>query len=119
MAFDYFYFMKEFILLVQGDGNVGFTPEEIAERQRKYIHWMNDLLSRGQYVWGQPLVSEGIHFKDEKTLVSDGPFLEPKEMIGGIIILKANSMEEAKEITLNCPLLSEFQIFLRPSSNEM
>ncbi|MEQ9423001.1 MAG: YciI family protein [Cyclobacteriaceae bacterium] len=111
--------MNEFVLLIQGDGVLNFTKQEIESRQKKYITWMNDLLERGQYVWGQPLKPTGIHLKDKDNLLSDGPFLEPKEMIGGIVIFKAVDMEEAEKIAHSCPLLSEFEIFLRPASMEM
>ncbi len=111
--------MKEFILLIQGDGRHDFSEEEISLRKERYEQWMNEQMEKGRYVWGQPLKPEGIHLVNQKQLVSDGPFLEPKEMIGGIIIIKAEDMREATEISLSCPLLSEFEIFLRPASMEM
>lgn len=106
-------------MLIQGDGTYNYSKEQIAQRQEKYIDWMNDLMQKGQYVWGQPLLPEGVHLKDKKTLLSDGPFLEPKEMIGGIIIIKSESLSEATAIAQSCPLLEEFEIFVRPASMEM
>ena len=111
--------MDEFILLIQGDGEYNFSEEEMEIRKQRYITWMNQILDKGQYVWGQPLKAEGIHLKDTDTLLTDGPFLEPKEMIGGIVIFKASNLEEAKQWALSCPLLDEFQIYLRPASMEM
>lgn len=111
--------MEEFVLLIQGDGNYEFTEDEIREREKKYREWMDALLEKGQYVWGQPLKPEGIHFKNVKNMVTDGPFLEPKEMVGGIIIFKARDKEEASAIAASCPLLTEFPMFLRPVSNKM
>jgi hypothetical protein len=111
--------MREFLLLIQGDGTLNFSEAEIRKRQERYIGWREELLKKGQYVWGQPLAPEGIHLKDQHTLLSDGPFLEPKEMIGGVIIIKADSMDEAQRIANSCPLLDEFEIFLRPATMEM
>lgn len=106
--------MQEFVLLIQGDGNYNFTEEEIALRVKRYTEWMDEQINKGQYVWGQPLKPVGLHFKDKDNIQSDGPFLEPKEMVGGIIIIKANSLDEAREIASTCPLLDEFEIFIRP-----
>ncbi|MDN5216351.1 YciI family protein [Fulvivirgaceae bacterium BMA12] len=111
--------MNEFILLIKGDGNFEFSKEEIAIRRKKYEKWMEEQLEKGSYVWGQPLKPEGLHLLSKQELVSDGPFLEPKEMIGGIIIIRAINFVEAKKIALSCPLLDEFEIFLRPASMEM
>ncbi len=106
--------MNEFILLIKGDGNHGFSEEEIERRREKYLQWMNELLEKGNYVWGQPLKPSGIHFRSTENFISDGPFLEPKEMIGGIIIIRAVHEHQAQEIASSCPLLDEFEIFLRP-----
>lgn len=111
--------MNEFVLLIQGDGTYDSSDEEIQRRQERYMAWMNKLLDKGQYVWGQPLKFEGVHLVDTETLKSDGPFLEPKEMIGGIIIIKAKDLEEATEWANSCPLLDEFPIYVRPATMEM
>ena len=40
-----------------------------------------------------------------KKVISDGPFMEGKEMVGGYLICKANTIDEAVEISKGCPLL--------------
>jgi hypothetical protein len=52
--------------------------------------------------------------KNPDTVVTDGPFLEPKEIIGGYVVLLAKDLSEATELAKQCPLLGHCEIFVRP-----
>ena len=51
--------------------------------------------------------------KNKTEVLTDGPFLESKEMISGYIVISAKDIEEATELTKECPLLGQFQLELR------
>ncbi|MCS3796418.1 YciI family protein [Niastella sp. OAS944] len=51
--------------------------------------------------------------KNKEEVVSDGPFMEVKEMIGGYVIISASDINEATEIARTCPLLDHFQLEVR------
>lgn len=106
--------MKEFLLLVKGEDHNEYSMEETKTRLEKYRLWMEEMISKGNYMGGEPLKKGGKHLIDANTIISDGPFLETKEIIGGYILIKAEDLDDAVEITKTCPLLGEFEIIIRP-----
>jgi hypothetical protein len=76
--------------------------------------WMQKMMSEERLKVGQPLEPTGRLLTDKDTVLTDGPFLEPKEIIGGYVIVKANDLDEAVEIAKGCPLLAHCEIFVRP-----
>ncbi len=63
--------------------------------------------SRGIYLGGDPLEDEGkiLSSKDGRT-VTDGPFVESKEAVGGYVLIQARDMAEAVEIAKGCPIFA-------------
>lgn len=105
--------MKEFLLLIQGhDPNA--SPELMQERMQDYMTWMQEMTKEGAYVAGQPLEPTGYHLPNTEDVITDGPYLEPKEVIAGYIIIKASDIDAATTIAKNCPLLTHCQIYVRP-----
>ncbi len=75
--------------------------------------WMEKVLA-GRYVGGAPLEDTDARFlKSKSEILTDGPFMESKEMISGYVIINANDIQEATELTKQCPLLGQFQLELR------
>ncbi|MBD0332181.1 MAG: hypothetical protein ICV66_05960, partial [Chitinophagaceae bacterium] len=62
----------------------------------------------GKFVGAQPLNASGKTVTGNKKVISDGPFMEGKEMVGGYLICKADDYDEAIEISKGCPIL-EFE----------
>jgi len=103
--------MSQFILFVRGgsDLSVNLSPEEIQEAIQRYSAWAQKLRAEGKLVSAEKLKdNEGrlLSTKNGQLLV-DGPFAETKETIGGFFIFNARNLEEAIEITKECPSLSE------------
>jgi len=65
--------------------------------------WMGGLTEQGKFSSGQPLASEGKTLLDGGQKVIDRPLVEGKELIGGYLIIKADSLEAATEISKGCP----------------
>lgn len=106
--------MQEFLLLMKGDDSKEISPDEMQQRMQDYMAWMKGMMGEGHYVAGQPLMPTGRHLVDQETVLTDGPFLEPKEIIGGYIIVKAANIDEATELAKTCPLLQHCEIYVRP-----
>nr|WP_299175153.1 YciI family protein [uncultured Allomuricauda sp.] len=106
--------MQEFLLLIHGSGYKDESPEMLKKHLDRYFNWMNGLVEKGNFVKGHRLDNSGNFLVDKDTVVSDGPFLEPKEIIGGYILIKANDLDMATKIAQSCPLSDEFQISIRP-----
>lgn len=111
--------MKEFVLLIKGNEMHLISDDERNRRMQEYAQWMQQMVQEDRYVTGQSLESKGHLVKDKDTVLTDGPFLEPKEVIGGFVSIKATDIDEATEITKNCPLLKYYQIFVRPLQAHM
>jgi hypothetical protein len=106
--------MSEFMLLVRGKDPLLSSPEKLQKRMETYVAWMQKMMAEGRYKGGQPLEEgEGKLLKNKEEVVSDGPFMEVKEMIGGYVIISANDINEAVEIAKTCPLLNDFQLEVR------
>jgi hypothetical protein len=103
--------MSQFILFIRGgsDLSVNLSPEQIQDAIRRYSAWAQKLRAEGKLVSAEKLMdNEGrlLSMKNGQVVV-DGPFAETKETIGGYFIFKAENLEEAIEITKECPTLSE------------
>ena len=80
--------------------------------------WLDDLQARGIWVTGDQLApprrARSVRVRGEKTIVTDGPFAETKEAVGGFDILDCGSLEEAVEIASRHPVAQMGTIEVRP-----
>jgi hypothetical protein len=104
--------MQEFLLILKGDGMSNLSPDEMQRLLMDYKAWVKELGE--QYVTGQRLQSSGAVLKDKGDIVTDGPFLEPKEMIAGFYLIKAKDQQEANLIASRSPHLGLYTIEVRP-----
>jgi hypothetical protein len=97
--------MKDFMFIIRGQeaAQAKRTPEQTQGNMQKWMNWIGELSAKGQFVGGAPLSKEGKIVKGLKQVVTDGPFTEGKELLGGYLIIKANSMEEATKLTSGFP----------------
>jgi hypothetical protein len=100
--------MSEFLLVFRRDFKTKEaqpTPEQFQEHVSHWGVWFTKLKSEDRLV-APPHRFDGAGkiLKQDKT-VADGPYLEAKESIGGLIIIRADSYEEAIKIAEGCPVL--------------
>jgi hypothetical protein len=103
--------MSQFILFIRGGSelSVNLSPEQIQESIKRYSAWAQKLRAEGKLLSAEKLKDNGgmlLNRKNGQVMV-DGPFAETKETIGGYFILNAANMNEAIEISRECPALSE------------
>ena len=102
--------MEKFMFLYVGGDmeNMGLSPKEMEEQNRKWYTWIGDLAKEGIHLEGEPLVKGGkiVSGKDNKFVVMDGPFPEAKELVGGYSIINAENIDKAAEIAKGCPIFS-------------
>ena len=93
------------LLLRGGVANAELSPEQMQQLIGKYMRWIERLREKDQFVAGEPLEDAGkvLSGKHGQT-VTDGPFTEAKEAIGGYFILRARDFDEAVEIAKGCPI---------------
>ena len=99
--------MKEYILLFRGgfERVVDQSPAEFTANMEQWKVWPSGLGKAGKVVAAQPLIPTGKHVVGKERTVVDGPFAEGKEILGGYLICKAESYDEAVTISNGCPVL--------------
>ena len=93
----------------------------VAERQRVYAETLalaDELTSRGQYLGGFPLhpssSATSVRVRDGKRLVTDGPFAETREQLGGYFLIDAKDLDEAIGIAARIPGARRGTVEIRP-----
>lgn len=80
------------------------TPEEMQQIFGKWMAWLKALKAKGQYVGGDRLDDAGKVVRSPRgASVTDGPYAEAKEAVGGYIIVSADTLAQAVEIAKGCP----------------
>ena len=88
------------------DWDRNLSPEELQRVTGQFMAWFERLSREGKAIGGAPLENEGrIVSGSRGRSVSDGPFAESKEAIGGYFMLDVESLDEAVEIARQCPTL--------------
>jgi hypothetical protein len=92
-----------------------------AERQQIYAETLalsEELASRGQYLGGMPLhpstSATSVRVRDGKRLVTDGPFAETREQLGGYMLVDVKDLDEAIAIAGRVPLARTSTVEIRP-----
>ena len=100
--------MNEFLLIFRRDfkmSEIQPSPEQLQKMMKEWQNWIGSIAARNK------LVSSGNRLSDEGKvvkpgdIVTNGPYVEIKELIGGYIMISAESLEEAAEISKGCPIL--------------
>ena len=104
--------MKHYLLLLKGKKELNYSPEQLQKRLEEYRNWVSTI--EAHYVADNRLEKSGAHIKQKNNIKTDGPFLEAKEVIAGFIIIKAKDIHQAIKISNSSPLLTYFEIFVRP-----
>lgn len=96
--------MKDFMLIFTNPADRPHPgPEEMQAVMQQWMAWIDKLKADNKYVAGEALMPEGKRVKGPKKLVTDGPFAESKEIVGGFFIIKAASLEAATEMAKSSP----------------
>jgi hypothetical protein len=101
--------MKEFMLLFrQSEYDYRqLTPNEMETINKKWQEWTNGIDSQGKLVTpGTRLSFEGKVLKPG-GLVTDGPFVEIRERLGGFMVVRAENIDEATTLAHGCPALDK------------
>ena len=95
--------MNEFAFLYRG-ATKARSPEETQKVYKKWYDWFETMKTKGTLVSiGHPLENEG-KVVSSPSSVSDGPFAEAKDLVGGFSLIQAKNLAEAAEIARGCPI---------------
>jgi hypothetical protein len=101
--------MEQFALIMRHeDGKKVASPEQIQAWMKQTMDWVGGIAAQGKFVNGTGLPFEDarvVTTRNSKPVVTNGPFGDIKETIGGFIVVKADSVDEAVEFAKGCPVL--------------
>jgi hypothetical protein len=112
----------KYLLLVCWDAdrmNDQEEPEPTAPpAEDEGFPWLDDLQARGAWITGDQLApprrARAVRVREGKKIVTDGPFTETKEAVGGFDLIEAETIEEAIEIASRHPVAEVGTIEVRP-----
>ena len=94
----------EYLVISRGQWDQSLSRDEIENVIDRFYEWLDGLVDAGKMRRGQRLTYEGKTIT-EKNVITDGPFGESKEVIGGYWFILASSLDEAAEIARGNPCL--------------
>ncbi len=101
--------MNEFLLVFRrsaGGDETPPSPEQIQAMMKPWQDWIGSIAAQNKLVSsGNRLTSEGRVIKSD-GVITNGPYVEMKEAVGGYIIVRAASLDEAAELSKDCPILN-------------
>jgi hypothetical protein len=110
----------KYMLLICRDEPVWDTLSAPERKQiyRDTLALSEELTSRGQYLGGSPLYpsssATSVRVRDGKRLVTDGPFAETREQLGGYMLVDVKDLDEAIDIAGRIPLARTSTVEIRP-----
>ena len=98
--------MDEFLLIMRHqDGKKIASPEQMQIWMKQTMDWIGTIAAKNKFVGGTGLPFEDARVVRPNNVVTNGPFGEIKETIGGFITVKADSVDDAVEFAKGCPVL--------------
>jgi hypothetical protein len=108
--------MKYMLLIYMDENAMDHTEREHCYVQSAQL--TQELHARGQYVNASPLqpvsTATSVRVRDGKRLVTDGPFAETREQLGGFYLIDAKDLDEAISIAAQVPPARKGTVEIRP-----
>ena len=107
----------KYMLLIYGDEQA-LSESERQDCYKESTQLAHDLRSRGQYVAANPLhptpMATSVRMRDGKRLVTDGPFAETREQLGGYFLIDVKNLDEAIAVAAQIPMARKGAVEVRP-----
>jgi hypothetical protein len=98
--------MDEYALIMRHeDGLKVASPEQMQVWMKQTMDWIGGIAAQNKFVSGTGLPFADARVVHSNKVVTNGPFGEIKETIGGFIVVRAESVDEAVEFAKGCPVL--------------
>ncbi len=98
--------MNEFMMIFRHTPNPDFkmSPEQMQTSIKQWQDWIGGIAAQGKFIATNQLGFEGKTLKSNKV-ITDGPYAELKEIVGGYVLCKAANIDEAISMAEGCPIL--------------
>jgi hypothetical protein len=111
----------KYMLLICWDANrmdAQEEPDPSDAAEPESFPWLDDVQARGVWITGDQLApprrARSVRVRDGKAIVTDGPFAETKEVVGGFDLIECGTLDEAVEIAAGHPAAKNGTIEVRP-----
>lgn len=110
--------MRYLILLYDEEAPPTATEAEQAAEMQRWFDYTDDLREAGAYVGGEALQPSGtattVRIRNDETILTDGPFAETKEVLGGFYMIDVADLDEATAWAARCPSTPHGSTEVRP-----
>jgi hypothetical protein len=110
--------MSKFIYLFRSNPTAyqSLSPEQMQQTLKKWMDWRDTLEKSGHIrQFGERLDGTGKVVRGKSKTVTDGPYIEVKDFIGGYMLVEAKDIDQAVELAQGCPVLeSDGTVEIRP-----
>ena len=107
----------KYMLLIYGD-EYALTETERQDCYKESTELARQLHSSGHYLSANPLhptaMATSVRVRDGKRLVTDGPFAETREQLGGYFLIDAKNLDEALAVAAKIPMARKGTVEVRP-----
>jgi len=93
-----------FLYLFRGGAAATLSPDEMQSNMQRWAGWVEGLAKEGRMRGGDPLDSTGKVVSGNGKSITDGPFAEAKDVVGGYLIVVARDLAHAAELSRGCPI---------------
>jgi hypothetical protein len=98
--------MTKFMYIFREGPRPNLSPAELAAHLGKWSAWVDQLAKDGHMLpGGEPLELEGKTIRGSSKTVVDGPFVEAKDLVTGVLFITAESLDAAVALAGDCPVL--------------
>jgi len=108
----------KYMLLIYFNEQAGLSETERQECYAESTQLAHQIQASGQYLGANPLhptsMATSVRVRNGKRLVTDGPFAETREQLGGYFLIEANNLDEAIGIAARIPMARKGTVEVRP-----
>ena len=98
--------MNQYLLLFRRDADFKLSPDQLQKITQPWMDWMGSLAAQNKLADRGNRLDSGGKVVKPNNIVTDGPYVELKEALGGYTVVKTNSIEDATELAKGCPILA-------------
>lgn len=97
--------MKDFMMIFLGADyeKIGLSPEQMQARMGRWFAWNTKMREQGIVKFGEALHNTGKRISGENRTVTDGPFVESKELVGGFYVISVEDIDAAMKVAEDFP----------------
>jgi hypothetical protein len=99
--------MKEFVMIFRMDTLLKreISPDEMQDMMKAWQNWMGVMATRNKLVSSSNLLGNDGRAVKSAKMITNGPYAEVMEIIGGYVVVRANSIDDAAEMAKGCPMV--------------